>query len=55
MDRNHFFGIIEFSSAKDRIFWVLGAMGVGFGGILRALNKKKKAQCVSTVGINSVI
>jgi hypothetical protein len=30
-------------------------MGIGSGGILRALNKKKKAQSVSTVGINSVI
>jgi hypothetical protein len=35
--------MIEFSSTKDRIFWVPDTIGVGFGGILRALNKKKKA------------
>jgi hypothetical protein len=41
---NQFLGMIEYSSTKDRIFWVPGAMGVDFGEILRALNKKKKAQ-----------
>jgi hypothetical protein len=48
-------GIIEFSATKDWIFWVRGAMGVGFGGILRARNRKKKAQYVSMLNTNAVI
>ena len=30
-------------------------MGIDLGGILRALNKKKKAQCVSMVDVLPVI
>ena len=57
MDSNHGLGIIEFSSIceKSGFCWVPGSMGIDLGEILRALNKKTKAQCVSMVDVLPVI
>ena len=48
-------GIFVFTSTKDRIFWLLRVIRIGFGGILRALNKKKKVQGVPMLETNLVI